>query len=721
MATIRASLALYDGVTSPLASMNRAMHIVLNSFEALQNASSNAIDTASIQQARDELARAEVAFNSIENEIRQADTQQQRLNRDIRDGSSAAEGLQSAFKRIAGAVIGIEGVKKALGLSDEYTNTTARLNLIVDDGGSLDELEQKIMASAQRSRSAYMDVANSVSSLAQNAGAAFNHNNDEIIAFMEQVNKQFVIGGASAQEISATMTQLTQAMGAGALRGDELNSVLEQAPGIARAIESYMGVAEGSIKQYAEQGAITAEVVKNALFAAADETNKKFEEMPMTWAQIWTSMQNKALSIFSPILQKLNELANSERFQTMVDGLLNGLAAIAGAAYVVLNVISAIAAFFVDNWSIISPIIYGIVGALAAYALYLGITKGLELASAAAKTVMCLAAYAHAAATGAEVSATVAQTAAQLGLNSALYACPLTWILIAIIAIIAVIYAVIHAINKFANKSISATGVIVGAFTTAGAAIGNIIIAAYNVVVNVFVSIYNLVATVANFLATVLNDPISAIVHLFQGLADTVLGILKGIASAIDAIFGSNLAGAVSGWQSKLSGWVDKKFGAETTVINKLNASDYTLDHISYQSAFKKGYSVGGGVADKVGSLFDSKSSDPLGALGLSDVADSLGSYNTGNTLGDIGNSTADTAANTAAMRDSMSTSENELKYLREIAEREAINRFTTAELNITMNNTNTISGTDDIDGIITALEVRAQEAMIEVSEGAHI
>lgn len=709
MATIRASLALYDGVTSPLASMNRAIHVVLNSFEALENASGHAVDTASIQQAREELARAEVAFDSIEESIRRADQQQNRLNGSIRNGTSAADGLASKFKSMATAVAGGVGVKKILELSDELTNTNARLNLIVEDGGSVEELERQVMASAQRSRSAYMDVANSVASLSQNAGAAFNHNNDEVIAFMEQVNKQFAIGGASAQEMSATMVQLTQAMGSGTLRGDELNSVLEQAPGIARAIEQYMGIAEGTIKEHAQEGEVTAQIVKNALFAVADETNEKFESMPMTWAQIWTSMQNKALSIFSPILQKLNELANSERFQSMVDGLLNGFAAIAKAAYAVLSVISAIAAFFVDNWSVISPIIYGIAAALLLYNGYLVAHNAIQAISNGLKTLAAIRAVAHGAAITEEMLATAGMTESQMALNASMYACPLTWILIAILAIIAVIYAVVHAINKFAGTSVSATGIIAGAFATVGAVIGNIIIAAYNLVMNVLVTIHNLVATVANFLATVFNDPVSAIIHLFQGLADTVLGILEGIASAIDTIFNTNLAGAVSGWRKNLSSWVDDKFGKETVVMSKLDASDYTLDRLEYTSAFKKGYSVGEGLVDKVTGLFDAKSSDPLGAFDLS------------NTLADIGGSAADTAANTADMKDSLNTSTDELKYLREIAEREAINRFTTAELHIEMHNTNTISGTDDLDGIISELETRVEEAMMEVSEGDHI
>ena len=266
MATLRSSIALYDGMTSPLQSINRALHIVLNSFEAVQRASGNVIDTDSLQQAREELARTEVALNSIEEEIRRADGQQQRFNRNIRNGGSAADGLWKKMKGVAATVGGIAAVKKIIDVSDELASTNARLNLIVEDGGSVEELEKKIMASAQRSYSSYFDTAQAIAKMGANAGAAFG-TNDELITFMEQVNKQFVIGGASAQEQKYAMVQLTQAMAAGALRGEELNSILEQAPGIARAIEQYMGIAEGSIKSAAEDGLVTSEIVKNALFS----------------------------------------------------------------------------------------------------------------------------------------------------------------------------------------------------------------------------------------------------------------------------------------------------------------------------------------------------------------------------------------------------------------------------------------------------------------------
>ena len=223
-------------------------------------------------------------------------------------------------------------IKKAVNLSDELASTNARLNLLVTDDGSLEELENKIMASAERSlRSAYFDTASAVAKLGLNAGNAFDHDMNQVIAFMEQINKQFVIGGASAIEQSNTMIQLTQAMAAGALRGEELNSVLDAAPGIARAIEQYMGIAEGSIKNYAEQGLVTAQVVKNAMFAMADETNAKFESMPMTWGQVFTMAGNIAIKMLQPLLHGINWLANNI---SIIGPVVLGL----GAAFVVFQI-----------------------------------------------------------------------------------------------------------------------------------------------------------------------------------------------------------------------------------------------------------------------------------------------------------------------------------------------------------------------------------------------
>jgi len=502
-------------------------------------------------------------------------------------------------------------------------------------------------------------------------------------------------------------------MAAGALRGEELNSILENAPGIARAIESYMGIAEGSIKSYAEQGLITAEVVKNAMFAAADETNAKFESMPKTWAQIWVDMQNKALSIFNPILTKINQIANSEQFTKVTDGIINGLAGVASVATVVLDLLISGASLVVDNWSWLSPIILGVATALGVYYGAQLLANGVGLISQGIHIAMAGAKMIQLAATGALTAATAAETAAQYSLNAALYACPLVWIIILIIALVALFYAAVAAVNHFAGTSVSATGLICGAFMAALAFIGNIFIALWNLVVDVFVMIYNLVATVANFIGNVFNDPVAAVARLFFDLADTVLSVLQALASAIDTIFGSNLAGSVQGWRDSLGGWVDSTFGKGEEVMEKLNADDLKLGRFEYGAAFDMGYEFGQGVEDTVGGLFDFSAMDSLGA-------DALDAYGLGNTLDGIYGNTGDTAGNTAAMSDALDIAEEDLAYMRDIAEREAINRFTTAEIRVEQQNTNYISQDTDLDGIMDAWANDFATKLDVSEEGVH-
>nr|DAS58960.1 MAG TPA: Tail tape measure [Caudoviricetes sp.] len=690
--------------------MQKAMGIVLNSFESMQRASSNAVDVSAIQEAREELARAETAFDSIEQNIRDANDQQQRFNRSIRDGSSAADRLWQKMKGIAATVGGMIGLKQALGTSDQLTQTNARLNnalIKFDDGGSIKELEAKVMASAQRSRAYYMDTAAAVAKLGTNARDAFT-NMDEVIAFSELVNKSFVIGGAGAQEQSAAMLQLTQAMASGVLRGEELNSIFENAPGIIQSIAKYLDVPIGQIRTMASEGQITADIVKNAMFEAADDIENKFSNMPKTWGQIWTGMKNKALSIFAPILNKLNQIANSSKFEAVSNGVIGALAAIASVATVVLDLLINGASWVVDNWSWLSPVIYGVAAALGVYygaqlaANTVGlISKGVHIAMAGAKMIQL-------AATGALTAATAAETAAQYGLNAALYACPLVWIIILIIALVALFYAAVAAVNKFAGTSVSATGIICGAFMAALAFIGNIFIALWNVAAEVFVLIYNLVATVANFIGNVFNDPVGAVCRLFFDLADTVLGVLQALASAIDAIFGSNLAGAVQGWRDSLGGWVDETFGKGTEVMAKMSADDLKLDRFEYGAAFDLGYNFGEGIDSKVSGLFDGS------------AMDSMGAFDIGNTLDGIYGNTGDTAGNTAAMSDALDITEEDLSYLRDIAEREAINRFTTAEIHVEQHNENHISKDADLDGIMDAWANDFAEKLDVSEEGVH-
>lgn len=671
-----------------------------------------AVDNMDVQAANEAYLRLSQTIGNTERYIRDNVDEQGRFNREIEEGTNEANELMQTIKGAVTAYATIQTLSAALNLSDQLTSTTARLNLMNDGLQTTQDLQNMIYLSAERARGSYQATADAVSKLGLMAGDAFS-SSEEIIAFMEQVNKQFTIAGTEAAGIDAAMLQLTQAMGSGVLRGEEYNSILEQAPNIIQAIADYMEVPKGQLKDMAAEGLITADIVKAAMFAAADDTNAKFEQMPKTFSQIWTSFQNTALMAFQPVLQRMNEIANSEAFQGFVNNAIEALSMVAGIALEIFDLLVGVAEIVGENWSWLSPIIYGVAGALAVYYGWLLLTKGAEMAMAAVHGIVAVAKGIMAAATMLVTGATWAETTAQYGLNAAMYACPIVWIIILIIALIALFYAAVAAVNKFAGTSVSATGIICGAFMVALAFIGNIFVALWNLVVDVFVLIYNLVATVANFIGNVFTDPIGAVCRLFFDLADTVLGILQALASAIDAIFGSNLAGSVQGWRDSLGGWVDETFGKGDEVMAKMNADDMKLGRFEYGAAWDAGYSFGEGIDESIAN-FDPSSLFDTNVPGAGDYAD-LSNYGAG-LAWDVG----DIAGNTGAIKDSMDITEEDLKYLRDIAEQEAINRFTTAEITIEQTNHNTVSGKMDLDGVVDGLTGAVNEAVDIIAEGVH-
>lgn len=680
-----------------------------------QEALNRAVENMDVEAANQAYLRLSQTVGNTERYIRDNVDEQGRFNREIEEGTNEANSLMQTIKGAVAAYATIQTLSTALNLSDQLTSTTARLNLMNDGLQTTQDLQNMIYLSAERARGSYQATADAVSKLGLMAGDAFG-SSEEIIAFMEQVNKQFTIPGTEAAGIDAAMLQLTQAMGSGVLRGEEYNSILEQAPNIIQAIADYMEVPKGQLKDMAAEGQITADIVKAAMFAAADDTNAKFESMPKTFSQIWTSFQNTALMAFQPVLQRMNEIANSEAFQQFVNNAIEGLSMVAGVALEIFDLLVGVAGAVADNWSWLSPIIYGVAAALAVYYGWQlavnainAITKGIHIAMAVAQMI-------HAAATGALTAATAAEIAAQNGLNAALYACPIVWIIVLIIALIALFYAAVAAVNKFAGTSVSATGIICGAFMVALAFIGNIFVALWNLVVDVFVLIYNLVATVANFIGNVFTDPIGAVCRLFFDLADTVLGILQALASAIDAIFGSNLAGSVQGWRDSLGGWVDDTFGKGDEVMAKMNADDMKLGRFEYGAAWDAGYSFGEGIDESIAN-FDPSSLFDTNVPGADDYAN-LSDYGSG--IGGIGSGVDDIAGNTGKIADGMEITEEDLKYLRDIAEQEAVNRFTTAEITIEQTNHNTVSGKMDLDGIVSGLTDAANEAVDRIAEGVH-
>lgn len=708
MSRVQSSLVLNDQMSKVLGRINKAMGSVLDSFEAVQRASGKSFNTANIAQARKELGAADAALDEMEESYRKCNNQQDQLNKRIGQGFTAAGSLLGKIKGIASAYLGMKAVSGLVGLSDTITQTDARLNMMNDGLQTTAELNDMIYASAQRARGSYLATADAVAKLGLMAGDAFS-SNQETIAFMEQVNKQFKIAGTSAAGIDAAMLQLTQAMGSGVLRGEEYNSILEQAPNIIQAIAKYMDVPKGQLKEMAADGKITADIVKAAMFACADETNAKFESMPKTWSDIWTSMQNHAIKALYPLLNKINELANSERVQKTVDGLINAFSFVLVILAQVFDSVCAVYNFVANNWSWIEPIVFGIAAALVAYNTALFINNTIQTISTGLKTLAAIAAVAHGTATVAEAAATTGMTAAQVAFNAALLSCPLTWIIVAIIAVIAVIYAVIAAINKATGSTISATGVIFGVICTIAAAIWNTILGLLNGILQLiwffiepFLGIIEFVLNAANGGFDSFGD---AVKNLLGNIISWFLSLGKVVTAIIDAIFGTDWTGGLNSLQNTVLSWGKNDsaitISREAPTVESLSSGE--AGRWSYKDAWNTGYSAGEWVDDKVSGFLD---------FGIGAESTGLDPYS--GALGDIAKNTGDTAKNTGK-------STEELSYLRDIAEREAINRFTTAEIKVDMSGmSNRIDGNMDIDGVISYFTDSVEEALVTAAEGVY-
>jgi hypothetical protein len=502
-----------------------------------------------------------------------AKQQARQYSQEQKNLASSTDSLTSKIRGLVGAYAGFQGLSALFSLSDTMTQTTARLDMMNDGLQTMAELNQMIYESAQRSRGSYQATADMVAKLGTLAGDAFNSSR-ELVDFAEQLNKQITLSGASTQAADAAMLQLTQAMSSGVLRGEELNSILEQTPTIAQAIANYMGVSTGVMREMASEGAITAEVVKNALFDAAEETNAKFEQMPMTWGQVWTSFKNTATMALQPVLNGINWAANN------LD-ILIPIVATAGAAFGIF--------LLAANW-----------------------------------TNICTA-------------ATNALTTAQNMLNAAMatgWGIPL----IAIVAVIGAVYLLVAAYNNLTGSSVSATGVIAGAFLSLGAfiingtviPIMNMFAAAGNFVMNVF---NNPVAAVeARFLdmvTTVLGMG-SNLAHGIENVLNMIPGVEVDIASGLDGIY--NKVKQKSQSVKDNSGWTEYFPTIENIDLSKAYSKGYnwgsnlfsgsSYSAPSYSSSTIPTYDQVGGIADSVSSIQKSVQMTDEDLKSLVDIAE---------------------------------------------------------------------------------------------------
>lgn len=646
--------------------------------------------------------------------------EQEQFNQEISAGTQQANELTNTIKRAVAAYISIQSVGKALNISDELVQTTSRLNMMNDGVQTTAELVNMVYAAAQDARGSFSQMADVVARFGNNAKDAFS-SSEEVVAFADLIQKQMTIAGASTQEAANAELQLSQALGSGVLRGDELNSIFEQAPNLIQNIADYLDVPIGKIREMATDGELSADVVKAAIFSAADDINSKFNEMPMTWGQMWQSMQNTALIAFQPVLQRLNDLANSEAFQTFVQGAIEAMAILANIILNIFELVGTVGGFIADNWSVISPIIYGVIAALAVYAAYLGIVKGIEIASAAATAIHSVAMSAKIGVMAALTGQTMAATAAQMGYNGALYACPVVWIIVLIIALIAVIMAVCSAIAKMTGIANSGFGVITGGV--------NVVIQFFKnlglTVANIALGIGNAIAALASNMMTAFHNAICSVQSWFYNLLSTALSVIEGICSALNKLpfveFDySGISSAADDYAAKASEAAGNKEDYQS-ISDAFNEGFTTFDAFQdgwASDAFNAGAAWGDGVADKVSNF---SLSDVFGQTDIPNVSDYTSGFSDAIANSGVGDGIGNIDDNTGKIKDSLDITEEDLKYLRDIAEQEAINRFTTAEINVDMSGMqNTVNSGDDIDGFMTKLTDSVNEAVDNMTEGVH-
>lgn len=692
----------------------------LNQAVLEQNELNAAMQSMDVSAASAAYLHLSQTISGTERYIRDNVDEQGRFNQRIDEGVSKTDNLMNTIKGVAGAYLGVQAVGDVLNISDELVQTTSRLNMMNDGMQSTQELVNMVYAAAQDARGSFSEMADVVARFGNNAGDAFS-SSEEVVAFADLVQKQMTIAGAGTQEASNAMLQLSQALGSGVLRGDELNSIFEQAPNLIQSIADYLQVPIGEIRDMASEGELSADIVKAAIFASADEINAKFEEMPMTWGQVWQSMKNTALITFQPVLQRLNDIANSESFQGFVDGAIEAMATLANIVLNIFDLIGTVGGFIADNWSIISPIVYGVIGALAVYAAYLGILKGIELASAAASTIYALAMSAKVAVMAAATGQTMAATAAQMGYNGALYACPIVWIIMLIIALIAVIFAVCNAIAKMTGIANSGFGVITGGVNVVIQFFKNLALT----VANIALGIGNAIAALASNIVTAFHNAISNVQSWFYSLMSTALSVIDNICAALNKLpFVEFDYSGISSAADEYAAMASEAAGNKedyTSISDAFSEGFNTFDTFQdgwVSDAFDAGASWGDGVADAVSNF---SLSDIFGGTNIPNSQDYVSGFDDVITNSGVGDNLGNIADDTGAIKDSLEISEEDLKYLRDIAEQETVNRYTVAEITIDQSGMqNNINSGDDIDGFMTKLTDSVNEAVDNMTEGVH-
>ncbi|AVQ30328.1 tape measure protein [Fusobacterium varium] len=705
MAQINASINLMNGMTQPLMNIVNSVNNVISTLRAVNNANIN-IDTSSLQASQNLLNQTSADLlrwqQELENQIRENGDEAGKLNNRFREGGGPLEGLIAKAKRLALTLGGITFGKKLLGLSDEITTMNARVNIMAKANEDPEDIKRALFESAQRSRADYFATANAAATMGITAKDTFG-SSKEVISFMELANKQFTIAGTEGAAKEGAMLQLQQAMSMGVLRGQEFRSVQQGMPTMIDYLAKHLGKTKAQIKEMADQGKLTAGVVKAAMFGAADDINKKFESMPKTLGQIGTSIKNTFIKNFEPVSEKLSKMFNSESFKNFVNTISMGInisilaiggliSAVAGmvnwirkySSYIVPILTIATIGFVQLKWAVIASTAATIKDTIAK-GVNAAATLGLTAVYVLYNGAVALATLA----TGIMTGSTAALTIGVKGLSAAFLACPVVWVALAIMGIVYGLYKLVEWLNKTKGMSLSTFGVIAGAIAYFVTSTFNLLKVFANNIMFTISIIYNNFATFAEFLANLFNDPVTAVKNLFLDLGENIIKILTTVSGVIDKVLGTNLSSGLNDFQDKLNTWRNENVKENKIKIPRMNPEYFQLS--DPKEAFKNAHDKTVEIANNI-----------KGSLNLGVTNDYLKTI----------------AGNTEKTNSTLDLTKEELKYLRDVAEQEVINRYTTASINNNNTFNNNINSETDVDGVVSKFYNGLAEAASMVAEG---
>lgn len=579
--------------------------------------------------------------------------------------SSGIDKLTQSTRRLVSAAAVIGTIIKGAAISDGYMNTKSRIDLMNDGLQTTKELQNDVMKSAFRARGAYTDMAASAAKLGMLAPDAFK-SSKEVVVFTELIQKSFKVGGASSVEQSTGMYQLAQAMASGRLQGDEFRSISENAPMITQAIAQYTGKSIGELKVLSSEGAITAGIIKDAMFAAADDIEAKFKKMPILWSDIWGMIKNGGIMAFDTIIEKINALINTEVFMGFVNTIIVGFQLAATGIGFVIDRFIWLGDVISSMWGIIGPILTGIV-VVTIPAIIGGVT--------ALVGKLWLLTY-------------------PMRANVAL------WMManLPMILLIASIVGVITMLEKMGITFDEICGVI-------GGTIMSLVAFIYNYFV---VYLWNSFSEFSNFFGNVFTNPVASVKKLFYDLMVSSLGFIEMIAKGIE-----NLLNAISGVEvnitSGITGFKDNLAAKAASIADENGLREFvkTKEFWDLGDAAGKGYALGAKVGTGIdGAIFSIGSF--FGGLGMGD-------------LGPMGDLFADgvPVMNKQGGALDVSMDKEDIKYLKDLAEKEYVAKFNNntlaPQIHVQFGDVHENADAEQVAGIITRV---LKEEIATVKEG---